>query len=279
MTAARLVLGAALLATLGSCVPIRYADCGGGTVRPADDPNHCGGCHVSCPEGVACVAGRCAVPEGATLCGDRLEPADPASEPRWRRPEDAGCRTDDRTYGERRDPVRCRVADLSSDPAHCGACGNACPPDASCVDGGCTCEPGRTRCLVPLPDDAGTGDEPAGESPDPELEPWFWNDPATLGRFDRRCLDTATDPTHCGGCNRTCPAAAECVDGECRCGDGRTFCPRETAPWEALDPPGAAGVCLDLATSQAACGACGVPCGGNERCVDGRCAPCCPTPP
>ncbi|MBN1771297.1 MAG: hypothetical protein JXB32_08560 [Deltaproteobacteria bacterium] len=273
-----LAIWAVLAAGCAGCVPLRYADCGNGTIRLDDDPSHCGRCHASCPEGVPCVRGRCAIPEGATVCGEPDEAGDPGAAPRWRRPEDSGCGAPARSYREPRPPVRCRVIDPARDPAHCGVCGNACPAGATCVDGDCACKPGRTRCLVARSDNPWSGDGSANEPPDPELEPWRWDDPATLDRFERRCVDPATDAAHCGGCNRTCPAAAECVDGECRCGDGRTFCPRETAPWETLEPPDAAGVCLDLTTSQASCGACGNACADNERCVDGRCVPCCEEP-
>jgi len=74
VTARRRIILAALLAATGSCVPVRYADCGSGTVRLADDPNHCGGCHVSCPEEAPCVAGRCALPERVPVRPDRDDP-------------------------------------------------------------------------------------------------------------------------------------------------------------------------------------------------------------
>ena len=135
MTAWRRIALTALLAATGSCVPVRYADCGSGTVRPADDPNHCGGCHVSCPEGVSCVGGRCAIPAGATVCRDGEAPE--GAPPPWRRPEEAACGTGDPTFTQEFGPLRCRVADLASDPLHCGACGHACASDERCVDGGC----------------------------------------------------------------------------------------------------------------------------------------------
>jgi hypothetical protein len=271
---ARLAAWVVLSALGAGCVPVRYADCGGGTVQLVDDPQHCDGCHVSCPEGVPCVDGRCAVPEGATVCRDWDDPEGEA--PPWHRPEEATCGTGDPTFAREFGQVRCRLADLTADPAHCGACGNACPPDATCVDGGCTCGEERMRCLVPREDDESYRD---GEPPpDLALEPWRWDDPSLADRFERRCVDPATDAAHCGGCNRACPATAECVDGACRCGEGSTFCPRETVPWEAVDPPEAVGVCLDLATSQASCGACGTACASAERCVDGCCVPCCAYP-
>jgi hypothetical protein len=272
VTAARLVLGAAALAALVSCVPVRYADCGGGTVRLADDPQHCGGCHVACPEGVPCVEGRCAIPEGATVC--REWDAPPGEPQPWRRPEEATCGEGDPAFFREHGTFRCRIADLTTDPANCGTCGNACPVGAACSDGVCACEPDRIRCLVPREDD-GDGETP----PDLEREPWRWDEAVEDERLERRCVDPATDSAHCGGCNRRCPEGSSCVDGACRCPDGLTFCARESLPPEALGPPPTAGACAELTSWDIACGACGTACAANERCVDGRCVPCCESPP
>ena len=139
-----------LLGTLAAACPVsvRYADCQAGPVDLRSDERHCGGCHRGCPEGVSCVAGACAVPEGATICrapgteetleGDRLE-ADPNA------PLGAGDETWQAHYGT----MRSYAADLASDPANCGQCGRVCPADASCIDGTCRCPDGRMLCSTP----------------------------------------------------------------------------------------------------------------------------------
>jgi ferredoxin len=140
----------ALLGALAAACPVsvRYADCQAGPVDLRSDESHCGGCHRACPEGVSCVAGVCAVPEGATICrlpyteetleGDHLD-EDPNA------PLGPGDETWQAHYGT----VRSFAADLASDPANCGQCGRVCPADASCVQGSCRCPVGLTLCSSP----------------------------------------------------------------------------------------------------------------------------------
>ena len=76
------------------------------------------------------------------------------------------------------------------------------------------------------------------------------------------CVDTATDPRHCGGCDVACPAGVLCVDGSCAaCPDG----------WAACE-----GACVDLNSSGDHCGACGRTSADGELCADGACVPGCP---
>lgn len=82
-------------------------------------------------------------------------------------------------------------ADLTSDPANCGACGWVCKPQASgrvasCEAGACVehCQTGTTLC-------------------------------------DGQCVDTQTDPKHCGSCatgctdNDPCRQLVGCSAGQC----------------------------------------------------------------
>lgn len=93
-----------------------YANCDGdldnGCETPiGSDPNHCGGCGVTCTllphTRATCNSGRCT-----------LTCASP-----W---EDCNGQASD----------GCEI-DLSSDPRHCGTCGQACPAPARCVLGTC----------------------------------------------------------------------------------------------------------------------------------------------
>lgn len=86
-----------------------------------------------------------------------------------------------------------------------------CPAGEICVDGTCRCADDHVVC----------GDE---------------------------CVDPATDPRHCGGCDRPC-AEGECVGGVCEMG-----CPPE-APLTCPD-----GACVDPMTDPANCGECGNVC-------------------
>ncbi|MFT7624088.1 MAG: sulfatase activating formylglycine-generating enzyme, partial [Myxococcota bacterium] len=91
-------------------------------------------------------------------------------------------------------------ADLTSDPAHCGACGTACPADGACVLGACVCPEERPENC-------------AGQ-----------------------CVTVASDPDHCGACGAQCTpshADVECRAGHCevlQCAAGWLQCTD--------DPPG-----------------------------------------
>jgi hypothetical protein len=61
-----------------------------------------------------------------------------------------------------------------SDPANCGACGNACDVGQECSGGFCRCADGRADC-------------------------------------GGACVEVRSDPTHCGGCDVACPEALLCT--------------------------------------------------------------------
>src|SRR5688572_15591487 len=133
--------------------------------------------------------------------------------------------------------------DLSSDMAHCGACGAVCESGlvaVNCIAGVCT----RVSCPAALPMYCGE----LGE-----------NDP----NYVENCVDPATDPNNCGACGTVCESG-ECVDSVCtpvveECDAGLTDC---------------GGVCVDLATDMDHCGACGEVCESGlvgVACIAGEC--------
>jgi hypothetical protein len=87
------------------------------------------------------------------------------------------------------------IADLKTDPRHCGSCGRSCPtaeelhePHSypACISGTCL-----VKCSPPY---LGCG--------------------AAAGQF---CQDIQTSPKHCGGCNQACPTSTpSCVAGVCQ---------------------------------------------------------------
>ncbi len=151
-------------------------------------------------------------------------------------------------------------ADLDSDAAHCGACGNACPTGGLCTSGTCGC--------------------PASQ-------------PMVCGGA---CVDTTSDTANCGGCGNACPAGATCSGGTCHCalgylvcsgacvdpmadtnncgGCGQT-CTGGSCAGGACMCPGAegtlcSGTCHDLSVDLGNCGACGATCTGGS-CAGGTC--------
>ena len=133
----------------------------------------------------------------------------------------------------------------------------ACDPGAECTSSS-ECEGDLVcidqRCLDVGAMDGSTGDAAGGCD-------------GGLARCAAGCVDTNVDRAHCGGCNRSCGAMQECVDGTCL---------GECAPSESR-----CGVsCVDTESDAAHCGMCDRACAATEECVAGSCQPLCvPTEP
>lgn len=127
--------------------------------------------------------------------------------------------------------------DLSSNAKNCNGCGNECGPTEICNNGTCECPTDpidESRYM--LCDDGGSS----------------------------RCVDTWTDPMHCGGCTG---AAVQCL-GESQVCNGSGLC-AAVCPDEA--PDDCLGSCIDIASDPKNCGGCGNPCDPGETCRDGTC--------
>ncbi|MGE0787360.1 MAG: hypothetical protein AB7S26_16935 [Sandaracinaceae bacterium] len=74
-----------------------------------------------------------------------------------------------------------------------------------------------------------------------------------------QCVDTTSDPRHCGMCNNRCPAGGFCSDGMCSasCASPLTACGES---------------CVDLSSSADHCGDCDTACASDRECVSGGCA-------
>ncbi len=98
-----------------------------------------------------------------------------------------------------------QCVDMTTDPRHCGGCGEACDPGWICGEARChrACDPGEAEC-------------------------------------DDECVDIRSDREHCGGCFTQCEAREQCVDGDCMGVDGPLFvegvrqdvAPPDYAGWE-----------------------------------------------
>lgn len=74
----------------------------------------------------------------------------------------------------------------------------------------------------------------------------------------------ASDPSHCGRCERACDDGSVCSKGECvaRCDDGLVKCGQ---------------ACVDTTTHPDHCGTCDKPCAARDRCEGGTCKTCTPS--
>lgn len=155
--------------------------------------------------------------------------------------------------------------DLGTDDRHCGACWNACPGRAKCIDGACVCQTGYRECAgacVNLELDG----ENCGEcgnacAPDRFCLEGICTSPMLcelygFGTCGNACVDLAQDEGHCGYCDNVCHADEVCTAGICSC-------------WGHYDP--CPDGCVDLLTDNENCGVCGRSCGTIAACVDGRC--------
>ena len=121
------------------------------------------GCRPTCDDGAACPGDLVCVDRGAsTLCAAADAPHTDTCESGY-------------TYCD----GECVV--LVEDPRHCGGCGEACAPSATCIQGTCECPGGETDC-------------------------------------EGVCTKLQTDPLHCGGCGHACSidhANTTCISGKC----------------------------------------------------------------
>ncbi|NMC70699.1 MAG: hypothetical protein GYA57_11615 [Myxococcales bacterium] len=72
------------------------------------------------------------------------------------------------------------------------------------------------------------------------------------------CVDTRSDPQHCGGCETSCPRGADCVDGVCTC------------PGELVE---CSTGCTDVLNDPRNCGSCEHRCPADSACEEGACRP------
>jgi hypothetical protein len=251
--------------TVASCVA-PFGDCdtspaNGCETDTSRDTAHCGGCGMACaarPNSVAsCASGACAY---ACAMGFADCDGDASN----------GCEVDTRTSA-----------------SHCGACGARCAPanaTAACVAGVCTvgacatgfgdCDGNATNgCETDLPVSVShcgaCGNRcPANPNAAPVCVAGSCSSVCTAGFADcdsnpaTGCeVDVRVDSANCGSCGRACSnvgGTSTCTTGACvlRCTRGRGDC----------DGNPLNGCEVDLTSSSAHCGGCGVSCDANAAC-------------
>jgi hypothetical protein len=201
-----------------------------------------------------------------------------------------------------------RCVSLQTDVHHCGACGNDCTllpgviaGAVRCMAGTCNvtgaCQPGRAHCSSNPQDgceaDITTATQcgrcgTACAEPTPLCSAQSADGGtvyrcissctgATPDRCESRCVNTQTDPLHCGGCGNECTGAdhapPSCTDGVCAqtCEPGFDDC----------DGDPSNGCEIEVRTDVVHCGSCGNECPGGAHatagCSDGACGLVCDT--
>jgi outer membrane protein assembly factor BamB len=168
-----------------ACVDTRY------------DPANCGGCGVTCGDGLICSSGACrfACLAGTTSCNGQC-------------------------------------VDVLGDAANCGACGQACAPGEGCSDGACAaaCPEGLDSCggdCVNLAaSHAHCGGCGEACAPDEVCSQAACADECGGGLAECAggCVDLASDAANCNACGNACGADEVCSGGACGCAPGATLC-------------------------------------------------------
>ncbi|MFK7989468.1 MAG: FG-GAP-like repeat-containing protein, partial [Sandaracinaceae bacterium] len=138
-----------------------------------------------------------------------------------------------------------------------------------CLDAGidfCPADPGKT---LPGTCGCGTSDADTNMNGAPDCLDAGLSCPMGLADCSGACVDTGTNPAHCGGCASPCPTAvgvtAVCIASTCGsvCAPGTLDCNGDPSDGCEVD-----------ATSDDNCGGCGNVCPASQACVSGSCAPC-----
>ncbi len=249
--------------------------CGGACTDVTSDPIHCGACDAPCTAGQLCSGGRCVddCASGSMPCGGAC--VDTGSDPRNCGGCGAPCGADQICAGG---TCRCSAGltacgascvDLDYDPLHCGACGVPCASGQVCVRG--ACETGCSTfehlvtcggiCRRERSDEACNGCASCGSGFRCQGGGAFPTCACLAGRdlvCGGGCVDSASDPSHCGACDAPCAAGEVCDVGGCTtaCTGARIDC---------------GGACVDTTSDRYNCGTCGRVCRDDQYCRSGTC--------
>ena len=253
--------------------------CAGDCVDTRTDPAHCGGCARDCVNGT-CQNGACDCTIAGALCevnGDCCSGICEAPPGQRLRCAASPCPRGEKLCNQRCIPL-----------ANCCASGE-CDGGKTCQNGACACPADKHDCGDGTCRDCCTNAHcTAGRT----CQGGICACPAGRAFCDGACVDTGTDPAHCGDCGRDC-ANSDCqgghclgcaaatlpcsTDGECCSGSCELVDPERRELGRACAPsPCARGFkpCGQACIPVAAC-CTNADCAGGKTCQGGNCA--CPS--
>ena len=164
-----------------------------------------------------------------------------------------------------------QCADLKTDNANCGKCGNACSSGATCVQGNCQCQATSTKCGATCVDtktdlaNCGGCGKACGADAGAIQGGGTWacqngtcGISCPMGKTEcaGACVDMKTDNANCGMCGQACQQTETCTESLC-CKTGQVVCN---------------AACTDTQSDPSNCGMCGKTCPMNTpSCVQGQC--------
>ncbi|MFO0604731.1 MAG: FG-GAP-like repeat-containing protein [Polyangiales bacterium] len=257
--------------SMPSCTPGLTSCSVGGCVDLMTDPMYCGTCTHSCTTGWSCVTGEC-VPPPAACTMDADCPSEQTCTSNRCVPRPTGCTTAmDCAPGQGCCSGAC--ANLATDAANCGTCGNVCAMGRTCMAGSCS----SAACMAPRPTMCGmtcvdtltstahcggcstSCSEPTNGAATCSMGTCGFTCNAGFARCGMACVDTQSDDRNCGTCGTVCPPTQSCSAGSCTltCASGTTNC---------------SGTCVNTLSNAAHCGGCNRACSTGQSCCNGMCA-------
>lgn len=250
----------------------------------ASDPENCGSCGAKCSFDQTCELGKCACPQGSDNCDGKLETgcetnlasdaANCGSCGKSCGPNQvcsAGKCACDTGFGDcNSDPNDGCEAKLAEDGKNCGSCGTSCGVNGACAGAKCGCLTGFLDCdasagcesAIADPKSCGKcGSACSGATPNCDGTQCVAKCSANTTQCGNSCVETKTDPLHCGGCNQPVGSNQNCVAGKPTCLPGFGDC--NTSANDGCE--------VDLTQDPQHCGSCTGNCKPGAVCSSSTC--------
>ncbi len=263
---------------------------------------YCGGCGVvTAPNEDCCTGARVRVDQDSScgscgyVCGAHMH-CERTHEDPDRRDDRFGCACDAPDASGRwtdcdHVPTNGCEIDLDRDRLNCGACGRACGNNQDCAGGDCACVAPFLDCDGSATNgcEANTANDTnhcggcgirCGEGETCNAGRCTCGGVSASGAeacpgaanvcCANTCIDTDTNPAHCGGCGVRCGASETCGGGRCRCGGTVGAARAEACPGAGNECCGSA--CVDTRSSTGNCASCGHDCAAGTPHASMMCA-------